>query len=205
MRIIKLSACALFLLPLLAAAGPEPTAIDSLTTLSGPAVPDAKGKVPKAVKMRADKWNAEVTARLRYDETCILRLVAAEMEIPLKKEVSLPAVYFGSKVPFAQFLAAYRTQSNAEPTQVLNMYMLNSNEIYISDKASNYASFGRSMDDSLAHEYVHYLQVKYRGYTVRDFVEDFEDSLENQAIRYQVSFREKYIVVEPPEGVCAER
>lgn len=183
----------LLLAPCGAVAGPSPAALDSLTTLSGDAAPSVKGNVPKAAKSRSDKKNAAGTAKLRYDETCVLRLVAAEMKIPL------PRIYYGSKVPFAQFLAAYHTQSNVDPDQVQNVYVLKTNEIYLSDKAVNYGAFGRALDDSLAHEYVHYLQVKYRGYTL----EDCDDNAENQAVHYQLAFREKYIAVAPPENVCA--
>jgi len=199
-HIIPLAFTILLLAPCGAAAGPSPAALDSLTILSGGAAPAVKENVPEAAKIGSGKKSSTETVKLRYEEKCILRLVAAEMKIPLKKEIPLPGIYFGSKVPFAQFLAAYRTQSDSDPNQVSNVYILKNNEIYLSDKAVYYGNFGRALDDSLAHEYVHYLQVKYRGYTI----EDCDDNAENQAIHYQTLFREKYIAVAPPEDVCAQ-
>lgn len=72
------------------------------------------------------------------------------------------------------------------PDRITNAFALKKNEIYIFDDADYYLRTNRCMDDSLAHEMVHYLQARYQGWDLDD------DSLEWEAIDIQTAFREAY-------------
>ena len=49
---------------------------------------------------------------------------------------------------------------------------------------------GRTREDSLAHEFGHFLQGKYMGYSVANRA---TDDAESMAVEYQGNFRERYI------------
>lgn len=69
----------------------------------------------------------------------------------------------------------------------MNMYVVKTDEIYLNDSASSYGRHGRIIDDSLAHEYAHYVQVVYEG---ADRENDPNDALESDAVAVQTWFRE---------------
>lgn len=59
-----------------------------------------------------------------------------------------------------------------------------SNEIYLSDDAAYYKRRNRTLDDSLAHEFVHYIQVRYRNDSLAD------DDCEMEAITVRLALIE---------------
>lgn len=128
-------------------------------------------------------------AALKYSPECVLRAVAELMEQKYRPEIPLPRIFFESSVTLKQFQDAVEPQWGQRPAQVTNVYVWNRNEIYLMDDAAWYAEHGRAMDDSLAHEFVHYIQHRYRGW---DLSLD-DPGYEPQAVEFQTLFRENYI------------
>lgn len=126
------------------------------------------------------------TADLRYDEEYILDKVLELTNTQLREEVPKPSVYYKSSTPLVQFQDAIEGQWGMRPEMFLNAFAHQHNEIYILDDAEYYRKTGRCMDDSLAHEMVHYIQNKYRGWSLSDPNQEWE------AIRVQKKFREIY-------------
>jgi hypothetical protein len=68
---------------------------------------------------------------------------------------------------------------------VANVYVVARNEIYLSDDAGYYRRLRRTLDESLAHEFAHYLQVRYFGANLAD------ESCETEAVAMQIAFRDE--------------
>ena len=129
--------------------------------------------------------------RLAFAPRFILEAVAKRMEVTLRPEVPLPAVHLESVIPLKQFQDAMESQWSFRPPMVANSYSIATNEIYLSDDAGFYRRFKRTLDDSLAHEFVHYIQAQY-------FREDLTtDACEMQAAEIQRWFREQYVQAKP--------
>ena len=122
--------------------------------------------------------------QLRFDPRVVLEAVARRMQVTLRPEVPMPAVFVESRVPLRQYQDAMEAQWRFRPPLVSNAYAIVRNEIYLSDDASFYRRLRRTIDDSLAHELVHYIQARY-------FQEDLAtDGCEMQAVEIQRWFRE---------------
>ena len=135
--------------------------------------------------------------KLRFDTRFVLELVAERMQVKLRPDVPLPAIFVESAVPLRQYQDAMEVQWRFRPPMVSNAYAIERNEIYLSDDASFYRRLKRTIDDSLAHELVHYIQSKYFG-------EDLStDSCEVQAAEVQRWFRDEHAL--PKLDVAAER
>jgi hypothetical protein len=133
---------------------------------------------------------------LRFDTRFVLERVAQRMQVTLRPDVPLPAVFVESTVPLRQYQDAMEVQWRFRPPVVSNAYAIERNEIYLSDDASFYRRLKRTIDDSLAHELAHYVQAKY-------FNEDLSsDGCEVQAAEVQRWFREEYVL--PKLDVAAE-
>lgn len=122
------------------------------------------------------------TVTLRLDPYVILQQVAQQMNVTLRPDVPLPKIFLESNTPLRQFQRAIAPQWKFRPHVFANAYAAERNEIYLSDDARYYKKRNRTLDDSLAHEFVHYIQVRYRN----DNLED--DSCEMEAIDMQLSF-----------------
>jgi len=153
--------------------------------------------------------SAAAPARLRYEPRCILEAVAREINRDIGRHrgpavsaallgasgaASVPPVRVESRTPLIEFLTAVRPQVPSVD-RFSNFYSVSANVVFLIDDASYYERSGRtsrrSMEDSLAHEFVHYLQVKYLGYSAADLG---TDDAEGMAINYQTSFRERYVL-----------
>ncbi len=126
-------------------------------------------------------------AKLRFDPQFILAEVARRMNITLRAEIPVPAVFFESTTPLRQFQDAIGAQWQLRPHVFANAYSASRNEIYLIDEAAYYQRAGRTLDDSLAHEFAHYLQVRYLKANLED------PSLENDAVAVQLRFREDHV------------
>jgi hypothetical protein len=125
--------------------------------------------------------------KLRFDPKFIFEAVAQRMNVTLRPEVPLPAVFLESSTPLVQFQDAMEPQWRFRPPLVANAYSIERNEIYLSDDASFYLQIKRSLDDSLAHEFVHYIQAKYLN-------EDLHaEGCEVQAVEIQGWFRDVHV------------
>jgi len=120
--------------------------------------------------------------RLRLDPQFVLGQVAQRMGVTLHPEIAPPAVFLESATPIGQFRDAIAAQWGLRPHLFGNAYAIERNEIYLIDDPSYYARLGRTMDESLAHELAHYVQVKYLNADLA------EPSWESDAIAVQTWF-----------------
>ena len=129
--------------------------------------------------------------KLKFDPRFIMETVARRMNVALSPELPLPAIFVESTTPLSQFQDAMEAQWRFRPPLVSNAYAIARNEIYLSDSPGFYRRLKRTLDDSLAHEFVHYIQAKY-------FDEDLStDGCEMQAAEVQRWFREIHVQANP--------
>ena len=122
---------------------------------------------------------------LQHDPRYILEAVARKMNVTLDPDRPLPRIYFESSTPLEQFQTAIAPQWRFRPPMFANAYVTARNEIYLSDDPGYSRRVHRTLDESLAHEYTHYLQVHY-------FAADLADEgCESQAVAVQIAFREE--------------
>jgi hypothetical protein len=123
---------------------------------------------------------------LRMDPRLILEAVARQMNVTLDPDEPLPAIHLESAVPLQQFQDAVVAQWNFRPPKVANVYVIARNEIYLSDDSGYYQRVRRTLDESLAHEFAHYLQVRYFRADLAD------EACETEAVAMQFAFRDKH-------------
>lgn len=99
--------------------------------------------------------------RLAFDPQFVLEQVARRLGVTLRPDVAPPAVFLESATPIAQFQDAIARQWGFRPRSFANAYAIARNEIYLIDNPWDYARLGRTIDESLAHELAHYVQVRY--------------------------------------------
>ena len=133
-------------------------------------------------------------ARLRYKPECVLQAVAERKGRALDPAKPLPRIRFESQTPLKDFQDAVETQWGSRPEVFTNAYSLKTGEIFLIDEAAYYRRLKRHIDDSLAHEYAHYLQVVYDG---ADLMNDPWGSYEADAIDLQTWFRTDFYPVGP--------
>ena len=129
--------------------------------------------------------------QLRFAPRFILETVAQRLGVTLRPEIPVPAIFVASTTPLAQFQDAVEAQWRFRPEVVLNTYAIARNEIYLYDGAAYYAQHRRTLDDSLAHEFVHYLQAQYRN---DDLSSEWREA---EAVDIQTWFREVYVGPRP--------
>lgn len=153
-------------------------------------LPAAASAAPATFFEFSPRASAAPVVRPAYPEACVLKLAAQKMNVRLREDVPLPAVRYGSETPLKEFQDAIEPQWGLRPDFVLNAYVFKLNRVYLLDDKAYYDKVGRYIDDSLFHEYVHYLQVQYRG----DIFEgDNGEFLEMEAIDHQTWFRENFM------------
>lgn len=123
-------------------------------------------------------------AELRMDPQQILAVVALRMNVTLRPDVPVPTIHFESTTPVEKFQKAIAAQWRFRPPVFSNAYVVATNEIYLIDDADYYRRVRRSMEDSLAHEFAHYLQVLYLNADLKD------EFCETEAIDVQTAFRD---------------
>jgi hypothetical protein len=124
---------------------------------------------------------------LRHEPRMILEAVARSMNVTLRADEPLPAIHFESRTSLARFQDAVAPQWRFRPPMMANVYVVARNEIYLIDDPTYYRRMRRTLDESLAHEYAHYLQVRYFGADLSD------ESCETGAVAAQFAFRERYL------------
>jgi hypothetical protein len=100
---------------------------------------------------------------LQHDPQFILEQVAKRMGVVLRPDVPPPAIRLESRTPLAHLQAAAERQWNFRPEVFTTTYATATNEVYLIDEARLYERYGATLDDSLAHELVHYIQAHYLG------------------------------------------
>ncbi len=141
-----------------------------------------------------------------HPESCILEAVAGRMSVVLSDAVPRPELRYASTLPdLRQYHDDIENEygpGTSKPYEVVtNMFLPKRNVIYISDRADLYGRFGRVIDDSVAHEYAHYLQFFYQGEKDNPAID--HDKLEVDAVRVQEWFRATYIAA--GRSPCAGR
>jgi hypothetical protein len=139
---------------------------------------------------------ASLPATLRHEPRFILETVARRLGVALRPEIPSPAIFFESTTSLRQFQQAIAAQWGFRPRVFANAYVAARNEIYLIDDPALYARLGYSLDESLAHELVHYLQVQYMRADLAD------PTCESDAVAVQLWFRDA--IVGPSRGL-AER
>ena len=134
-----------------------------------------------------ESGSAAPPAKLRFEPQFILEKVARRLGVTLRPEFPVPAIFVASTTPLRQFQDAIEAQWRFRPDVVLNTYAIAHNEIYLYDGAAYYAQHNRTLDDSLAHEFVHYLQAQYRN---DDLSSEWREA---EAVAIQTWFREAYV------------
>lgn len=86
-------------------------------------------------------------------------------------EASAPAIRFGGSISLDSFQDCVEAQWNMRPSAITSVYVRARNEIYLDDSVHE-PSFGRTLDDMLAHEMTHYVQAVYFGALESNLTED---------------------------------
>jgi len=121
--------------------------------------------------------------RLRFDPLFILEAVARRMNVALRPEIPFPEILLESTTSLGRFQNAIELQWGFRPHVFANAYAVARNEIYLINSASYYARLNRTLDDSLAHEFAHYIQSRYLNADLA------HDACEFDAIAIQEWFR----------------
>lgn len=129
---------------------------------------------------------AKAPAKLQYPVEFILEKVLELKHLDKRTDVPFPKFYYESSTPLRQFQDAIEKQWGFRPDKFTNAFAVTNNEVYIFDDADYYKRNKRCMDDSIAHELTHYVQVKYLNWDLSD------ESLEWDAVEVQTAFRNKY-------------
>lgn len=137
---------------------------------------------------------ASEIATPRHEERCILAAVAGRMGATLTSAYPPPSVSYASRTELSRFKAAVSTEYGPEAAAhygvVTNMFLPKQNAVFLADKAVFYLR-GRFIDDSVAHEFAHYIQYYYKG--AKDDPNADQDQLEIEAVRVQDWFRETFM------------
>jgi hypothetical protein len=126
-------------------------------------------------------------ATLHHDPRLILEAVARRMGIRLRPEIAVPVILLESRTPLQRMQTAAERQWGFRPQVFATTYASAENGIYLIDDADFYTQHDRTLDDALAHEFVHYLQANYLedGFNV--------EWSEAEAISVQTWFRKEYM------------
>ena len=129
---------------------------------------------------------APAPAKLSYSLEFILAEVLEAKRLEERKDISLPTLLIESQTPLEVFQDMIEPQWGFRPHVIINAFSARHNTIFLSDEPTYYARFRRCIDDSLAHELVHYVQSKYQQRDLND------DALEAEAIEVQTAFRGRF-------------
>ncbi len=125
-------------------------------------------------------------AKLKYSLDFLVEKTLESKKQNRRSEIPLPTFHFESQTPLKQFQDAIEKQWGFRPDVFTNAFAIDNNQIYIMDDEAYYRRNKRCMDDSVVHELVHYIQVKYQGWDLED------ESLEWDAIEHQTAFRHEF-------------
>lgn len=126
---------------------------------------------------------------LVYPAECVLKVILEHKNLEFRPDLEIPNVIVESKSSLKEFQDAVEPQWKMRPDYFTNVFVTHLNLIFLMDEASYYRRMNRFVDDSLAHELTHYIQVKYRGWEL----DGSDDSLEMDAINEQTWFRDEFM------------
>jgi hypothetical protein len=119
---------------------------------------------------------------------CVFQLVSNLMQIELNEAHVLPEVQPEGLATLSELQAVTQRLWGFAVPKFINLYDPQENRIYLFRDLDFYERFGRSIYDSLAHEFVHFVQAKVRQTPLLQFGE----AEENEAIHIQNQFRQRY-------------
>lgn len=103
------------------------------------------------------------TVELKYSLEFILKTILDYKNLNYRPEIPLPELVVASKTSLKQFQDDVEPQWQMRPDIIINTFVAKLNKIYLLDEKAYYDNFERCMDDSLAHELTHYIQVNTEG------------------------------------------
>ncbi len=128
-------------------------------------------------------WPSPVILKNR---DCILEILAKKMNVTLSESKPRPEIKPQGLVTLEEYQDAVEKFWGWRPSAIVNVYNPVTNQIFLNTTTEFYLPRGRTIFDSLAHEYVHFLQLNYLG-------RDPDDSYnEDEAVAVQTWFRETY-------------
>ena len=136
--------------------------------------------------------SAQNPANLIYSQQFILNQVLLLKNLKLDDTKILPTLRFESQTLLKDFQDAIEKQWHMRPDFFSSAYAVLQNTIYLIDEDAYYKRTQRCMDDSLAHELTHYVQVQYQGADLLNAADIDIDGYEMDAIDVQTRFREKF-------------
>lgn len=125
-------------------------------------------------------------AKFTYSPETILDYVLAKKKLIRDPALQMPEILLKSVTPLEVFQNAIHEQWGFLPEFITNAYSVKTNRIFLMDDKAYYDQLNRCIDDSLAHELTHYVQVVYQKWDLSD------DSLEWDAVDIQTQFREDF-------------
>lgn len=126
------------------------------------------------------------SAPILKNSDCILEVLAKKMKITLDANKARPAIKPQDKITLEEYQDAVEKFWGWRPSAIVNVYNPVTNQIFLNTTVEFYLPRGRTIFDSLAHEYVHFLQLNYLG-------RDPDDSYnEDEAVEVQTWFRETF-------------
>lgn len=129
--------------------------------------------------------------KLRYSPHCILEALLKYRNVDYRPDIELPHIYFESQSSLEQLNSAiFPLQWSTPAAGFSNAFAFKGghNEIFLIDNADYYKRHGRFIDDSLAHELFHFLQIRYANMDITG-----DDFAEFGAIVVQSWFRDTYM------------
>lgn len=130
----------------------------------------------------------ELGQRLRAETPCILQAILESRSKKIDPTLPLPQIILDEETDLSEYQDDVEPQWNFRPDVVVNVFVAHRNKIYLFTDEKYYAPRGRFVEDSLAHELYHYVQVHYDKVPVDQF-SDFE---EVAAVEVQTEFRERF-------------
>lgn len=126
--------------------------------------------------------------RLRAELPCILKSILEIRKLTFNTHYPLPELVLDTETDLKSYQDDVEPQWNFRPDAIVNVFVAHRNRIYLYTNPDYYKPKKRFVEDSLAHELFHYVQVYYDGIPV----DQFSDFDEMAAVEIQNQFREKY-------------
>lgn len=127
-----------------------------------------------------------VIAELKHSLNFVLEYVLVKKGLVKNPNIEEPELHLESVTRLDIFQNAITGQWGFKPDRFSNAYGVSTNQIFLIDDQSYYDKTGSCIDDSLAHELAHYIQVKYQKWDLAD------ESAEWDAVDIQTQFREEF-------------
>jgi hypothetical protein len=130
-------------------------------------------------------------APIHQAKVCILKIIAEKMNATLPAIEQWPTLRLEGEVSLKYYQDQVEPWWNFRPDMFTNVFVPNSNEVFLFTEKAYYKRHKRSIFDSLAHELVHYIQVMVNKIDLKADPMNAEMA-ESEAVSIQTWFRETY-------------